>query len=73
MLVCKKSMDRNGQPRNLTAGPLDRIGGARSGLGDGGPVFLPRRKPSAIAQSLLAPFGASEPEAASGDLDRSDG
>ena len=53
MLVCKRSSKVNREARRAPAStghPTTRP----SRLGDGGPVFLPRRKPSAMAETLLA-------------------
>ncbi len=52
MLVCRKSSDDNGTARKNGTGA--RRGKARRRLGEGGPVFLPRRKRSAFAEALLA-------------------
>ena len=60
MLVCKKSPKAGGETRRRSDGaPQERPHG-RSGPGEGGPVFLPRRKPSAIARALLAQGAESE-------------
>ena len=53
MVVCRKSARGVEQPRPTAVksnGGVDR----RSRLGEGGPVFLPRRRPSAMAEALLA-------------------
>ncbi len=59
MLVCRKSSDGEtaaGQNR------LKRPEGNRK-LGEGGPVFFPRRKPSALGERLLGEIahGAEAP------------
>ncbi len=50
MLVCRKSSNDNSVRKNGTGA---RRGKARRKLGEGGPVFLPRRKPSAFTEALL--------------------
>ena len=57
MLICRKSAKDGdtGRHGNRQA----RRGTRRRNLGEGGPVFLPRRKPSAFAEQLLA-SGAAE-------------
>ena len=52
MVVCRRSPNGNGGARR----PDLETPGARAEARrkDGGPVFLPRRRPSAIAESLLA-------------------
>ncbi len=52
MLVCRKRSNKSGTSRRQNAEP--RRGKARRKLGEGGPVFLPRRKPSAFTEALLA-------------------
>ncbi len=52
MLVCRKSSKVDSAARQEGAGP--RRGGVRRRLGEGGPIFLPRRKTSALAEALLA-------------------
>ena len=49
MLVCRKSSNGNGSPRRNAGENLDKTRHAQ-----GGPVFLPRRKPSALAETLLS-------------------
>ena len=60
MLVCRRSKNgterRPGQVAESAHGNGDR----RSGLGAGGPVFLPRRKLSALARALLADLHLSD-------------
>ncbi len=51
MLVCRKSSD--GETGTQHDSAERRIAGPRK-LGEGGPVFFPRRKPSALARALLA-------------------
>ena len=51
MLVCRKnSNDNAAAPPQI---PERRASGSRK-LGEGGPVFFPRRKPSALGRALLA-------------------
>ncbi len=50
MVVCKRDSNGKREPRPASESVNDR----RSRLGEGGPVFLPKRKPSALAQALLA-------------------
>ncbi len=51
MLVCRKGSNGKGaERRNEDA----RRAQAPRKLGEGGPVFLPRRKPSALGEALLA-------------------
>ncbi len=49
MLVCRKSADSQTTAQHES---LERH--APRKLGEGGPVFFPRRKPSALARALLA-------------------
>ncbi len=49
MLICRKSAKDDDTERRK-----DRLPRRRRRLGEGGPVFLPRRKPSAFARQLLA-------------------
>ena len=51
MLVCRKGSKRDSTPQPET--PRRRRGNGSRKLGEGGPVFLPRRKPSPLAQALL--------------------
>ncbi len=50
MVVCKRDSNGRREPRPAPESVNDR----RSRLGEGGPVFLPKRKPSALAETLLA-------------------
>ncbi len=50
MLICKRSSNVKGERRRAP----ELVERRRSRLGEGGPVFLPKRKPSALAQALLA-------------------
>ena len=54
MLVCKRSSNGNAEPRRSAPESTTSRTDRRSRFGEGGPVFLPRRKPSAIAETLLA-------------------
>ena len=50
MLICRKSaMDESRRRADRQPRLMER-----PRLGEGGPVFLPRRRPSAFAQELLA-------------------
>ncbi len=52
MLVCRKSSNSQGVSQ---VGDSQTDRGKRSRkLGEGGPIFFPRRKPSALAEQLLA-------------------
>ncbi len=51
MLMCRKTTHGDGNPRPTGTEAQD---GKRRKLGEGGPVFFPRRKPSALAEQLLA-------------------
>ena len=61
MLICRRSSNGHG---SQAPDPKLRRAGRESRIGGGGPVFLPRRKPSAIAEKLLAETLA---EASGGD------
>ncbi len=52
MLVCRKGSDSYGISQQSDS-QTERGKRARK-LGEGGPVFFPRRKPSALAEQLLA-------------------
>ncbi len=52
MLICRKTTNGNRKPRHRT--PKSGQIKTRRKLGEGGPVFRPRRKPSAFAEALLA-------------------
>lgn len=66
MVVCRKR--RNGTPKEMTAS-AERPGPRAPGSQPGGPVFLPRRKPSPIAEALMADLSsAAERVAASDEL-----
>ncbi len=54
MLVCRKSAKADGDSRRAKLEAQNPATTGRSRIGVGGPVFLPRRKPSAIARNLLA-------------------
>ena len=62
MLVCRRSGNGFERWQARTAQRVDSPGNGkpRFGFGGGGPVFLPRRKPSAIARALLAEIAASD-------------
>ena len=62
MLICRRSS--NGHGPTQAGDPKLRRAGRESRIGGGGPVFLPRRKPSAITEKLLAETLA---EASGGD------
>ena len=68
MLVCKRSSNGSREPRRSAPESTDRRHGHRSRLGEGGPVFLPRRKPSAIAEALVAGAPDAGPVTAYDDL-----
>ncbi len=55
MLVCRKSS--NGDGISQQTDPQSQPGKQRRKLGEGGPVFFPRRKPSVLAEQLLAQAG----------------
>ncbi len=52
MLVCRKST--SGNEKLLQSTPESARNSARRKLGEGGPIFFPRRKPSAFAEAMLA-------------------
>lgn len=54
MLVCRKSSNGSGGPRRASGENLTAVANGETRPAQGGPVFLPRRKPSALAQTLLA-------------------
>ncbi|MCP3957480.1 MAG: hypothetical protein GY719_06475 [bacterium] len=51
MLVCRKGSSGSGRE---ISGPERESAGRSSRVGEGGPVFLPRRKPSAITEAIMA-------------------
>ncbi len=51
MLVCRKGSN-GGTAQSRGSGA--RRGSVKRKLGEGGPIFLPRRRPSAFAEKLLA-------------------
>lgn len=61
MVVCRKSSSGAG-PSGAEVAERDRAGASR--VGEGGPVFLPRRKPSAITEAIMADTGAGDRAAA---------
>ena len=69
MLVCRKSSSIVASTR--PAEPVSRGPGSQR-FGEGGPVFLPRRKPSARTLQLLAAVADGEPTALPAD-GRTDG
>ena len=54
MVVCKRSSNGAGELRQAAPESSNGKAGHKSRLGEGGPVFLPRRKLSAISEALLA-------------------
>jgi len=62
MLICKRSSNGKVEPRKAP----ESVAGRRSRLGEGGPVFLPKRKPSPLAETLLA--ATAEPVTAYDDV-----
>lgn len=50
MVMCVKETKRTAVPDDGAR----RGNGGRRGYGDGGPVFIPARKPSPLARTLLA-------------------
>ncbi|MEM7349203.1 MAG: hypothetical protein AAF657_00250 [Acidobacteriota bacterium] len=70
MFVCRRSGKVFGRPDAVMEGRGDEPDRPRFGLGEGGPVFVPRRKPSAIALALLADVASAESAASSSDLGR---
>ena len=54
MVTCVKETKTS---TSTPAGDARRGNGARRGYGDGGPVFIPARKPSPLARALLAGAG----------------
>jgi len=60
MVVCRKDQD----PAEQGPSPAERSNGGRNArralLGQGGPVFWPRRKPSPLAQALLVSAASAD-------------
>ncbi|MCP4654855.1 MAG: hypothetical protein GY856_05480 [bacterium] len=58
MVACRKDQNPAEQPAGY---PAERSNGGRNAsLGQGGPVFLPRRKPSRLAQALLVSAASAD-------------